>query len=217
MRRILYLSLLAAFATSCNNSGSVESKPADAIAQDSVEEAAAAPALAATLPDLFAYLKGQDSSFSTTRFSEEEVVNSDTAMVNSIDTAGLKPYRPYLIYNPSRTYAIDAVTNSFVIRQRGGRTELVEGGPDTEVALLDLAGNRWKRIFFGGTMSAFLDARWENDSTFVFAHATMVGIDSIQPLITRYRIGDSTLTRFNYTGALKADISSYAENRLNKQ
>lgn len=209
--------MIAALAASCNNSGSGESRPTDTATQYSVEEAADAPALAATFPDLFGYLEGQDSSFSTSRFSEEDVINSDTGMVHSIDTAGLKEYRPYLIYNPSRTYAIDAVTNSFVIRQRNGKAELVEGGPDTEVALLDLRNNRWKRIFFGGTMSAFLDARWENDSTFVFAHATMVGIDSIQPQITRYRLGDSTITRFNYAGALKANISSYAESQLNKK
>jgi hypothetical protein len=217
MRRLVYLSLLAAFATSCSNSGSGEAKPADTASQAAAEEATAAPALAATFPDLFGYLEGQDSSFSTSRFSEEDLITGDTSMVNSIDTAGLKEYRPYLIYNPSRTYAIDAVTNSFVVRNRNGKTELVEGGPDTEVALLDFRNNRWKRIFFGGTMSAFLDARWENDSTFVFAHATMVGTDSIQPQITRYRIGDSTITRFSYTGALKANISSYAETQLNKK
>ncbi|HVW99642.1 MAG TPA: hypothetical protein VHA52_04250 [Candidatus Babeliaceae bacterium] len=154
----------------------------------------------------------QDSSFSASRFSE---ATTDTAVNRALPlTASLKSFYPYFIYNPDSSYAIDLYSYNILFVKRKGKTVAEQGEPDTEVALIDFNRKTRKRIYFGGTSSAVLDAKWISKYRVLLLTGEVIGRTKFQPELLKYSVGDSTIQDFVYPDTLQLNISDYEDKRL---
>lgn len=218
MKNSIYiLSLFYFIVVGCSNS--TDSKPP---ADDStvIEEAAALQPMNLTFPELYQYYKSQDSSFIAEGFEEgETVVKSDSAALK-MDSAELKTFSPYLLYNADSSYALDLVSYNFGPERQNGKIVMQEMGPDFEAAIIDMKKKERKRIlFFGPSGGAILDAKWIDNSTAVIAGAIdWSGADSLRPVMWKFDTKDKTLQQFTYDKMIGADWSRYPKKiyELNK-
>lgn len=174
--------------------------------------------IAKKFPELVSFLKLQDSDFSPARFERQEIEGRrDTVQDLPIDTAGIKPYLPFLIYNSDRSMAIDAVSYNYVVKKKKDSLILLEGGPDVEIGLLDFRNNSRKQLFFSGTVASFLEAKWDGPDTVLFAIALEAATDSIRPVIWEYNTKTRTRAVYQYPGAIHASPEKYAVQILNRK
>lgn len=215
MKTVIKLSLIGSlFFASCNNSSDTQNQKEDASAVEEVEETGFT--VDREFPQLTAYLQSQDSSFSADKFEGGEMEIKDSLAPTKIDTGHLAPYKPYLVYNSDSSRAIDLVSYSYVISKKNGKTVIEHGGPDTEVALLDLGNNTRKRILFLGSSGTVLQAKWENDTAIAIAGAQEVEEGKIRPSVWRYDLATGTMELYQYSDAIDANIKDYAEQWLKK-
>lgn len=198
MRRILPLiSILFLFLNSCKDSG----KPSPASSTDSTQneiiedDQATDPA---SLDSLFIEkIERSDSSFSPENFEGGEMTDSEIPE-STLDSAGIHPYLPYLVYNNSKTMAIDAISANYFPVEKKGKILFEEGGPDFEVGLIDFKKNTRKRILFFGTVGAVYDSKWLNDHTIVITGGLNQTMDSMQPAIWKYDLQKGSKEMFIY-------------------
>ena len=209
----LVLIALLFFMNGCTNSAENKNEEIpDSVAADDKE--VVMPALHKDFPELHRIFSG-DSLYSSGNFEGGETQMPDTIPSISINEQQLAPYLPYLIYNSNDSLAIDFVSYNFVFGKKGGKTVLQTGGPDSEIAIIDLRNKTRKRIFFTGASGTILDARWEDENTIVFVTATEGPDGLITPSILRYHANTGVYEMYTYEGAISADISNYTEQQLN--
>jgi hypothetical protein len=214
MKKTIRLSLIGGilfFASCANNSGEENGKE-DSTATEVVDETGYA--VDRQFPQLTSYLKTQDPSFSADKFEGGEMEKKDHAAAEKIDSDHLAPYKPYLIYNSDSSRAIDMVSYNYVVSKKNGRTVIEHGGPDTEVAVLDLKNNTRKRILFLGSSGTVLQAKWEDDNTVAIAGAQEVEEEKIKPSVWRYDLQTGRMELYQYNDAIGANIKDYAEQWL---
>ena len=197
---------------SCNNSSDTQNSKENSPAAEEVEETGFT--VEREFPQLTAYLQSQDSSFSADKFEGGQMEIKDSLAPTKIDTGHLTPYKPYLVYSSDSSRAIDLVSYSYVISKKKGTTVIEHGGPDTEVALLDLGNNTRKRILFLGSSGTVLQAKWENDTTIAIAGAQEVEEGKIRPSVWRYDLVTGTMELYQYSDTIEANIKDYAEQWL---
>lgn len=198
MHRILPLfALLILFLNSCRDSG----KPAPASSTDSTEKEIIEDDQAtdpATLDSLFIEkIEKSDSGFSVENFEGGEMTDAEIPE-SALDSADIHPYLPYLVYNNSKTKAIDAVSANYFPVKNKGKIQFEEGGPDFEVALIDFEKNTRKRILFMGTSGRIFDSKWFDDHTIVITGALNQTMDSMQPVIWKYDLQKGSKEMFVY-------------------
>ena len=200
---------------SCNNKADTESSAADTV--EAEEGGSAFPALGSSFPHLFAYLHSQDSSFAVEQFEGGLLEGSaDTARTRA-DADQLQDFMPLLLYNRDSTLAIDFVSYHYVLSKKEGRPTIQQGGPDTEVGLVDLEKNWRKRILYLGSSGTVLDARWADDSVILMAGAEEMEEGRIRPAIWTYHIGTGERGIYTYPQPIRANIEDYTEKVLTKK
>jgi hypothetical protein len=185
--------------------------------QDSLtdeDEIVAPVQLAQRFPSLYDYYKTQDSSFGTREFEEGELLAKDQDE-RSLDTTELKTWYPYLVYNSDRTRAVDFVSGHYVLPTVNGNTTLQQGGPDTEVGLIDFAVRKTKRLLFLGSSSTLLEALWLDPQTILLAGAEDTGNGTIRPVFWKYSMTDKKMIYYTYPDSIRAEIGDYAVRQLN--
>ncbi|RYZ37639.1 MAG: hypothetical protein EOP49_31550 [Sphingobacteriales bacterium] len=160
---------------------------------------------------LFWYFKEQDSSFDASLFDEGTAAVLREAYQADLDTAMLRQYKPYLLFNADSSYALDLVSYNFLPEKKKGKTVMEEQGPDFEAAIIDLKQNlRTRLLFFGSSGGAVLDAKWENNHSVMIAGAIdWQNADSLRPVAWRYNVLDKSLQQFHYPKMINADWSKY--------
>jgi hypothetical protein len=213
MKTFIKLSLIGSILfASCNNSSDTETSKDDSSSVEIVE--GPTYTVDREFPQLVSYLKSQDSSFSVEKFEGGEMETKDSLSSTKIDINQLAPYRPYLVYNSDSSMAIDLVSYNYVVSNKKGKTVIEHGGPDTEVALLNLKSNTRKRILFLGSSGTVLQAKWDDDITISIAGAQEVEEGKIKPSIWRYNLATGATELYQYSDAIKANINDYAEKWL---
>ena len=202
---------------SCNNNNDTATTENTTDTTEVVDETAIAQQqLATAFPEEYQFFKNQDSSFTAQKFVETETDTVHTEPALAVSET-LKKYYPYFIYNPDSTYAIDLYSYNIVLVTRNGKTIGKAGGPDTEVGLVDIKNNTRRRIYFGGSSSAVLNAKWINDNEFLLMTGELIKDSSFNPTILKYTLPDHTLVRFVYEDTLKIKPSEYKDVRLQIQ
>ena len=216
MKTVVKLSLIGSllFFASCNNNADTKANNDDTTAVETEETTFS---VNEEFPRLFIYLQSQDSSFSADKFEGGEMDTKDSLSRMKIDTAQLRPFRPYLIYNRDSSKAIDLVSYNYVLSNKKGKTVIQQGGPDTEVALLDLKNNTRKRILFLGSAGTVLQAKWDDDNTIAIVGAEEVEGGKIKPSIWKYDWITGKMELYQYPDAIHANIKDYTEQGLNRQ
>jgi hypothetical protein len=126
----------------------------------------------------------------------------------------LKSYYPLFIYNADSSYAIDLYSYNVILQKRNGKIIADQAGPDTEVALVDLKNKTRKRIYFGGSSSAVLDAKWINNEELFLLTGEIIDASKFQPQVLLYKLSDSSAREFVYTDTLRVSIKDYTDRRL---
>jgi len=218
MKNCIYiLALTSFFVVACSNSTDPK-PPADDTTV--IEEAAALQPINLTFPELYQYFKSQDSSFVAGGFEEGETVVKPDSAAFKMDSAELKTFSPYLLFNADSSYAIDLVSYNFYPQKRKGEIKMQEMGPDFEAALIDMKTKDRKRLlFFGASGANILDAKWIDYSAAVIAGAIeWNGADSLRPAMWKVNTKEKTLQQFTYNKMISADWSRYPKKiyELNK-
>lgn len=205
--------LSLAFLISCNDTSTASNDAEDSTAVEIDETALAQQQIAAAFPDVYQFFAKQDSTFSPQKFMETE---ADTMQVAPALPANeeLKSYHPYFIYNADSSYAIDLYSYNIVLTQRNGKTIGEAGGPDTEVGLVNLKNNTRQRIYFGGSSSAVLDAKWVDNNTFLLMTGEIIKDYAFDPMVIKYTLPQHTIQRFVYEDTLSVRPSEYQDSRL---
>lgn len=210
MKTLLRLSLIGSILfASCNTNSDVKNSQ-----EDSVEVVEESYAVDEQFPQLFSYLHTQDSSFSAAKFEGGEMETKDSLPPEKIDSSELTPYKPYLIYNSDSSKAIDLVSYNYVVSKKKGETVLEHGGPDTEVAILDLNTGTRKRILFLGASGTVLQAKWEDANTVAIAGAQEVEEGKLKPSVWRYDLQTGKTELYQYSDAITVNIQDYAQQWL---
>jgi hypothetical protein len=208
MRRTLpFIAIMILFLNSCKDSGksSPASSGSDSTKNEIIEDDQATDP--ATLDSLFIeQIEKSDSSFSAENFEGGEMTDAEIPE-STLDTTEIQPYLPYLVYNNSRTKAIDAVSANYFLVKKKGKIHFEEGGPDFEVALIDFEKNTRKRILFFGTTGTVYDSRWLNDQTIVLTGALNQTMDSMQPVIWKYDLQKGSKEMFVYPQMVAWDLT----------
>jgi hypothetical protein len=212
----LWVVIGIAFITSCNNSTSTRDHDSpDSTFVEEVEETAVAPDVQKYFPELFTYFHSQDSSFSANAFEGGEMELSDSLPTTKIDSFHLVAYTPFLVFNYDSSLAVDFVSYNYVISKKAGKTYIEQGGPDTEVALLNFKNQSRTRILFLGTAGTVLEAKWENNHSILLAVAEEVPGGEIKPSIWRYDLTNKRMEFYTYKDTINANIKNYTEEKLN--
>jgi hypothetical protein len=211
IKNIVSLTLIL-FLIACNNSASNHEQANDTT---EVEEPYVDPVkqeIVSAFPQTYQFFICKDSTFNINNF---EQVSEDTINTSALKTSnGLRPYYPLFIYNADSSYAIDLYSNNVLLVQKKGKTVARHGGPDTEVMLIDLKNQTQKRIYFGGSSSAVLDAKWLDNQHFFLLTGEVISDTTFQPQIFKYNVADNTISGFDYKDTLNLKISDYRDPRL---
>ncbi len=216
MKKIWSLALAAILLTACNNSNNTTTvTEAEPLEQTTTEEAASAVMmLQHSFENLFAYMAQQDSSFAPQNFKPGAQGKIDALPAAPIEPEQLKPFEPFLIYNSDSSKAIDLYSYNYIITRRNGQVKLEEAGPDTEIALIDVASNTRKRIFFSGPSTVVFDARWNSDNEIVMAGAEQLQNNQVKPIAWQYNLTDSVMQTFTYDEAIAANMKGYKDQTM---
>lgn len=191
--------------TSCSNDAG---KPEEETTE-TPEQSTVVNELEGVFPQFFNFLSQQDASFSTSRFDSSVNAPLDSMQAYPIDKKRLQPFSDYLIYNADSSLAIDLYSYNYVPVQRNGKTTLEQGGPDTEVGLIDTKDNSRRRIFFSGPGASVQQAKWVNDHTFFMAGVEEAGQDAVKPVLWKIDLANKTMNVYNYRDTLQANVSNY--------
>ena len=163
-------------------------------------------------PATYQFFSTQDSSFDASKFQQmsSQVVNSPDLKLSD----AIKSYSPLFVYNADSSFAIDLYSYNVILRKRNGKTTVNHAGPDTEVALIDLKNKTRKRIYFGGSSSAIVDAKWINNEEFFLLTGEIIDQSKFQPRLLQYKLTDNSEKEFVYSDTLQLNIGEYIDRRL---
>jgi hypothetical protein len=205
--------ILLMFLAACNNSDAVSENREDT---SEVEEPYVNPyqqQIQTAFPETYQFFSEQDSSFSALKFED---MGEDTIKHQALPLRKekLEAYYPLFIYSQDSSYAIDLYSYNVLLGQRGNPNLVHNGGPDTEVGLINLKEDTRKRIYFGGSSSSVLDARWINRHEFFLLTGETMGDNRFQPAILKYDVSNNVMSHFVYRDTLNVQASDYRDRRL---
>lgn len=208
--KLKWLIVSALFFASCSNEAA---KPEEAN-PEVMEEKEEANQVATMAPDFFNYLSTQDTTFSTEKFEDAGSSPMDSTRPFPVDRKQLQPFTPYFIYNGDSSLAIDRFSYNYVPVRRKGKIMLEEGGPDTEIAVIDLGKNTRQRIFFSGPGRSVQETKWQDNQTIVLAGVEEVGAEAVKPVLWKINLADRNVQVFYYTDTLHANMIDYKRSKV---
>lgn len=168
--------------------------------------------LTTVFSDIYRQFAQQDSSFNPGRF---ELAGDDSLTTPPLaETKQLLAYYPYFIYNKDSSYAIDLYSYNVLLIKRNGKTLVTESGPDTEVGLVNLKNKTRQRIYFGGSSSTVLDAKWSGNNELFLMTGELIGNDKFQPAILKYNTDSKIVRHFVYPDSLHLKPVDYKQREL---
>jgi hypothetical protein len=211
IKRIEWTFIISLFLFSaCSNEAS---KPEEAQTIEPTEQTESSE-LQNSFPQFFSYLSNQDTSFSIEKFEQNEGMPMDSIKSFPVDKKQLQPFSDYLIYNNDSSLAIDLYSYNFVPVQRNGETVLQQGGPDTEVGLIDTKAGTRRRIFFSGPGVSIQQAKWQDGTTVFLAGVEEVGQDAVKPVLWKFNLPQKTVQLYNYRDTLQANMGNFLPEHL---
>lgn len=166
-----------------------------------------------SFPSLVQHLQKQDSSFSTTKFTEGESSPITDVQPQTMEES-LKAFAPYFIYNKDSSLAIDLYSYNYILRKKEGQKTLEAAGPDTEVAIIDFKKNTRQRVLFAGPSTIILDAAWTSADELMITGAETIEDEKIKPLLWKINLAQKNKQLFSYPDTVKAAAYSYVEEKL---
>jgi hypothetical protein len=158
------------------------------------------------------FFSSQDSSFTAAKFAEASNGVSDDPYLNLSDE--VKDFEPYFLYNSDSSFAVDLYSYNILLEKENGKTVAEAAGPDTEVGLIDLKNKTRKRIYFGGTSSAVLDAKWINKQQFLLLTGEIIDKENFRPQVLKYTVTTNAMNEFVYADTLRVKFSEYRDKRF---
>ncbi len=210
MKRLLILCFSTALLFACGNDADTSEETSIEMVEPEVEENQ--NTTFAPLAPLFSFFQSADPSFAPQNFPDFSAAGvMDTLAAAPIEKKMLAPFIPYLIYNNDSSLAIDPYSNNYLLKTSGSATKLVNGSPDTEVALVNFKTNRRQRVLYFGPSYMLIDAKWKGDSTVLFAFTELIGTDKISPEIWEVDVKTMTKKVSRYPDTLTINIQAYKE------
>lgn len=214
---ILICSLL--WLTACNNDNN-STEEITTTEADTLQQTQTAPEvtfLQQSFPDLFAYMEAQDPTFEAEHFEHGSETKMEALPPIALEGDQIKPFESFLIYNSDSSKAIDLYSYNYIITRRNGEIKMEEAGPDTEIALIDVASKTRQRIFFSGPSTVVLEARWKSDHEIVMAGAEQLDDQKIKPLAWQYNLTDSLMQTFTYDETIAANMKGFKDQKFKKK
>jgi hypothetical protein len=170
--------------------------------------------LQSSFPQFFTYLSTQDTSFSIQNFEQNESMAMDSTKAFPVDEKQLQPFSDYLIYNTDSSLAIDLYSYNYIPVRRNGRTVLEQGGPDTEIAVIDTKDSTRRRIFFSGPGVSIQQAKWQDKNTVFLAGVEEVSENALKPILWKINIPHKTVQIINYMDTLQGNMRDFLPEHL---
>jgi hypothetical protein len=213
MKKLVLCIAVAGMVAACNNNAGPSATANEA--QDTLQEAvtdAQVNVAENAFPQLFQYLKQQDSTFSQDSFLLSGENKVEQVPPADIDDAHLQPFKKYLIYNSDSSLALDLFSYNYIANTRNGESRLEEAGPDSEAAVIDFRNHNRRRIFFGGPSYTLWDAKWTGPAELLLIGAEVHNENSI-PTIWQINLKDTSIQVYSYQGEVKADMAGYQKEK----
>lgn len=207
-----FVFLLAACNNSADNSSTIDTVQTDS-EQEEMEEATH---LQESFPDLYAFLKKQDTSLDVAKFDDAGVDSLHTLPAVAIDEK-IKTFSPYFIYNADQSLAIDLYSYNYIQREKEGKRSLEMAGPDSELGLINTKNNTRQRIFFSGPSIMLLEAKWMGAEELLLAGAEDLGEDKVRPMLWKINLADSTQHTYTYKDTVNAKTYDYTQEKLKEE
>jgi hypothetical protein len=193
-------------AMSCSNPAT-ETPPEPA--EDSASSGESAVPVQA-FPGFIRFLQQQDSAFDPSRMTGGEIEQAQTMAALPLDSAAIRPFKPYLLYNTDSSLAIDLVIYNYFPHERGTRLVFEEAGPDYEAAVIDFRSGQRRRLLFFGTSGRIMDARWLDDHTIAMAGSMSQKGDSLfQPAVWIFDVKSGVKKMYTYPDLITGQIEGY--------
>ena len=135
------------------------------------------------------------------KYAENWVDDSLVITKQNFEKDFLKAYESVLVYSPDEKKVLDLGSyGSISSKSKTGKTRIQQGGPDTEVAVIDINAKKRRRIFFSGPGNSVEKGFWMNDSTVVLAGKSNAENAEI-PMLWMITLSDTSnhITRYEYT------------------
>ena len=135
------------------------------------------------------------------KYAENWVDDSLVVTKQNFEKDFLKAYESVLVYSPDEKKVLDLGSyGSISSKSKTGKTRVQQGGPDTEVAVIDINSKKRRRIFFSGPGNSVEKGFWMNDSTVVLAGKSNAENAEI-PMLWMITLSDTSnhITRYEYT------------------
>ena len=108
----------------------------------------------------------------------------------------LQPFLPYLIYSADSTQAIDPYSYNYVIRERNGKKQVADAGPDSEIALVDWKSKTRRRLWFSGPSARIVDVQWKNGNVLLIAGVEEISAEAYIPFIQEINTRTNTVVSY---------------------
>src|SRR5690349_11176495 len=122
MKKSTWVMVFALLVMACNNNA--DDKATTDSTTIASEEEVGAMDLQESFPSLFTYLKNQDSSLSTEKFSPAEASIISGLAPAPLDAENAKEFHPYFFYNRDSSLAIDLYSYNHFPREKEGKRVL---------------------------------------------------------------------------------------------
>jgi hypothetical protein len=158
-----------------------------------------------------------DSTFNAGSFYQSGIDSVRYAELSKIDSASLKEFIPYLIFNADSSLAIDPYSYNYIIQKRNGKYRLSEAGPDVEIGLIDVKQNVRRRLWFSGPAAAILDAKWKNKTELWLSGVEQLDTTGYQPFVLEINVTDNHVQRYQSDEALNGPVNDVLKQKLEAQ
>jgi hypothetical protein len=158
--------------------------------------------------------KPDSGALSAAEFEVGEIASLDQVQGTPLDEKKIAPFRHLLVYNRDSTLAADLFSYSYISVEKGGKTVLTPGEPDTEIALVDLKNKTRRRLLFTGPSFIVADARWTENGKLIIIGGEQLQKE-IKPVAWKIDVRKNEMESLNYPDTLSMDLASYVEQKIN--
>ncbi len=128
-------------------------------------------------------------------------------------------YGKLLRFNPDSTYFLDLDSYQIDIsKDKTGKYQLDEMGPDTEVALVDTKSGIRKRLIFLGPSASIEEGVWLDKESLLLAGYSEIDPDSLKAFIYKIHVPTNTfsLYEFSDSGAARKVMGEWRKKRISE-
>ena len=158
-----------------------------------------------------------DSTFDTGSFEQRGSSPVQPSEATPIAQEQLQPFIPYLIYNGDSTQAIDPYSYNYVIRERNGKKQVADAGPDSEIALVDWKSKTRRRLWFSGPSARIVDVQWKNGNVLWIAGVEEISADAYIPFIQEINTRTNTVISYQAGDTLHSGQQNLLKEKLEEK